>query len=914
MSQTTRLLVSSALLVTSALLVLIACGGGGSSSSEPPADISSEFFLFESGQVRPLALSPDGTRLFAVNTPDNRLEIFRVTPQGLTPEFSVPVGMEPVAVAARSNAEVWVVNHLSDSVSIVDVSGAVPVVKRTLQVGDEPSDIVFAGATFDRAFITTAHRGQNVPFDPQFDTEGVGRADVWVFDADDLGSSFAGDPLTIIQLFGDTPRPLAVSPDGTRVYAGIFRSGNRTTVVQGGLTADSPDALPIPLNKPSPSTGVDSVPEPITPLIVKYNGTNWTDDGNPLTGETPKIWNDNVNFNLPDYDVFVIDAVANVPKQVNVFAGVGTVLFNMVVNPNNGNLYVTNTEARNHVRFEGSGSNSTTVNGHFVENRITVVDGSAVNSRHLNKHITSYNQPLGTAEENALSMALPMGMAISGDGATLYMAAFGSSKIAIFDTAELENDTFAPAASSQIPVSGGGPSGVILDEVNGRLYALTRFDNSIAIIDTIARQEIGKASLFNPEPRSVIEGRPFLYDASFSSSRGDSSCAGCHIFGDMDQLAWDLGNPDGAVVDSPNPYSPELLALGVTDLLRDFFHPLKGPMTTQSLRGMKGNGPMHWRGDRTGASRDSNESVEEQAFEDFNVAFVGLLGRAAMLSDAEMQKFTDFALQITYPPNPVRNLDNSLTTRQALGKQVFVVEKTNAGGRLDCEDCHKLNVSARQFGTSGFMSIEGNNSSQDVKIPHLRNLYQKVGMFAYPGSPSAAFTGSNSQAFAGDQIRGFGYSHSGHIDSLRNFMLGNPNFDVTDAEGEQINEFLLAFDSEMAPVVGQQVTVDAGNANAADVLARLDLLIARGLATQPRTECDLIFKGRINNESRGGVLLAAGTFKTDREADGNLTRAAILQLTTSANAQLTFTCAPPGSGTRMGIDRDRDGVLDGDES
>ena len=36
------------------------------------------FTAFESGQVRPLALSPDGTRLFAVNTPDNRLEIFAV--------------------------------------------------------------------------------------------------------------------------------------------------------------------------------------------------------------------------------------------------------------------------------------------------------------------------------------------------------------------------------------------------------------------------------------------------------------------------------------------------------------------------------------------------------------------------------------------------------------------------------------------------------------------------------------------------------------------------------------------------------------------------------------------------------------------------------------------------------------------
>src|SRR6188768_3503509 len=80
------------------------------------------FVNFETGQVRPLALSPDGTRLFAVNTPDGRLEIFDVDVNGdLTHASSVPVGMEPTAVAARSNSEVWVVNHLSDSVSIVDV-------------------------------------------------------------------------------------------------------------------------------------------------------------------------------------------------------------------------------------------------------------------------------------------------------------------------------------------------------------------------------------------------------------------------------------------------------------------------------------------------------------------------------------------------------------------------------------------------------------------------------------------------------------------------------------------------------------------------------------------------------------------------------------------------------------------------
>ena len=124
------------------------------------------FVAFESGQVRPLAMSPDETKLFAVNTPDNRLEIFNITANGLTQVASIPVGMEPVAVAARNNNEVWVVNHLSDSISIVDVAAIPPRVIRTLLVGDEPRDIVFAGFDNERAFITTAHRGQNSPYSP----------------------------------------------------------------------------------------------------------------------------------------------------------------------------------------------------------------------------------------------------------------------------------------------------------------------------------------------------------------------------------------------------------------------------------------------------------------------------------------------------------------------------------------------------------------------------------------------------------------------------------------------------------------------------------------------------------------------------------------------------------------------------
>ena len=148
----------------------------------------SDYALFESGPVRPLAVSADGNTLFAVNIPGNQLEIFSIGVAGeLTRTGTVPVGLEPVSVAVRTPSEVWVVNHLSDSVSIVDVASTPPRVTRTLLVGDEPRDIVFGGAAFDRAFITAARRGQNVSFNPNF-TNDVGRSDVWVFDANNLGT------------------------------------------------------------------------------------------------------------------------------------------------------------------------------------------------------------------------------------------------------------------------------------------------------------------------------------------------------------------------------------------------------------------------------------------------------------------------------------------------------------------------------------------------------------------------------------------------------------------------------------------------------------------------------------------------------------------------------------------------------
>jgi DNA-binding beta-propeller fold protein YncE len=162
-------------------------------------------------------------------------------------------------------------------------------------------------------------------------------------------------------------------------------------------------------------------------------------------------------------------------------------------------VYVTNLESNNQQRFEGANSfagavinPADSVRGRIAFSRITVLDhAGTVTPRHLNKHI-DYDTCCASLPnpENAKSVAFPMSMAITQNGQTLYVAALGSSKVAVYNTTALENDTFIPDTANQIRLSGGGPTGVLLDERKARLYVLTRFDNAIKIINTQTQTEL----------------------------------------------------------------------------------------------------------------------------------------------------------------------------------------------------------------------------------------------------------------------------------------------------------------------------------------------------------------------------------------------------------------------------------------
>jgi DNA-binding beta-propeller fold protein YncE len=867
-------------------------GGGGGGPTNPgqigTAPAAGEFVTFESGHVRPMALSKDGTRLFVVNTPDARLEVFDVTGSAPVLKESVPVGLEPVAVAIAPNGNIWVVNHLSDSISVVDASSAPAKVVNTLLTADEPRDIVFAGPSDRWAFVTAAHRGQNAGFDPEFN-KSVGRADVWVFDANNPGTKLGGKPAAVLNMFADTPRALARNADGSRVYAAAFNSGNKTTIIQGGPT--------FRLDKSGPTTAADGSNAPATGLIVrKQEDGTWKDSGDPIRGVAPRDWTPNVKLNLPDNDVMVIDTTTAVPTRIKDVQGVGTTLFNMAVNPVSGKLYVSNQEARNDFRFEGPGTRGTTVNGHFVDARITVIDGNNVLPRALNKHITSYDKALGTSAEKAAALATPLEMAVTPDGSTLYLASMGTNKLVRINTAQLENDSYTPSTGNQVVLNSGLPTGVVLDAARGRAYVTTRLDNGLSVVNLSNLSEAAHVKMSTPEPADVVAGRKFLYDASYTSSRGDSSCAGCHIFGDMDHLDWDLGNPDDRQVKNRNAYNravPVILRTTVN------FHPMKGPQNTQSLRGMPSTGPLHWRGDRQGDS--TGATLEERAFKDFSVAFPGLLGRESALTDQEMTQFANFALKVTYPPNPVRNLDNSLTANQDAGFKFYM--NTNSDTLATCNGCHTLDPAKNRYGTDGAMSFEGPTISENFKIPQLRNMYTKVGSFT-DNNPKAVTTG--------DQIRGYGYSNEASKGSVSEFLNALVFISVNKTNRDLLQEFVLAFPSNLDPVVGQQVTVTPANASQSDVSERLNLLVSRSKVTTPRPECELVAKGVINGATRGWVhSRGTDTFVPDRKSESAVTLSTLLSQARTANSPVTFTCAPPGNGTRLGIDRNNDGVPDG---
>jgi len=189
-----------------------------------------------------------------------------------------------------------------------------------------------------------------------------------------------------------------------------------------------------------------------------------------------------------------------------------------------------------------------------------------------------------------------------------------------------------------------------------------------------------------------------------------------------------------------------------------------------------------------------------------------------------MQAFTDFILQVTYPPNPVRAFTNTLNAAQQAGHDLYVGAITDTV--RNCNGCHTLDVASGFFGTQADVVRERDAGLQDPASPQRVPEGRHVRHAGDPAPPVGPTT------HQGDQVRGFGFLHDGSIDTLFRFH-GSGVFSLNDTEQRNLEQFMLAFDSNLAPIVGQQITLTNGNAGVAG--PRIDLLIARAAAN----ECEL---------------------------------------------------------------------------
>lgn len=816
----------------------------------PPVYIARSFVNWESPHVSPLAMSPDGSRLFAVNTPAARLEVLSLGEDGITHVRAVPVGLDPVTVRARSRDEVWVANHISASVSIVDVERGIVI--RTLQTGAEPTDIAFAR---DRAFVVCRQRNR-----------------VDVFNLQDLST-----PPQTLTIAGEHPRAAALSPDGALLYVAIFDSGNGTTILRhddvsnpdgpyGGVNPppNTPDGL-------SPAMSQGTPPAPPSGLIVRRDASTgrWLD-------EQGADWSQFVTWGLHGNDVAVINTQT---LAVSYIRDLMNLNMSLAVRPD-GTLTVAGTEAFNVTRFEPN------VTGRFVRGRLALVSPSAPDSPRileLNPHLLpayASRQTTVPPAQRALSIADPRAIIWSADGQRGYLAGMGSNNVAVIDAHGTRLATFDV---------GQGPTGLALDEARGRLYVLNRFDATVEAYDlqTFTRQHQRK--LFDPTPEIIRLGRPFLYDARLTSGLGVTACAACHVDARMDQLAWELGAPDGLVKPFDQVCDDLLNGQVAQDPCGDF-HPMKGPMMTQTLQGIIGTEPLHWRGDRVNLSG-------------FNHAFVALNGRETELTDDEMIALEGFLASITFPPNPNRNRDNSLKSEldggnPQHGEQIYLhelIDRTSPqnlhglpgflrerfeeiGPILTCNRCHQLPTGTnRRIISATILTLP-----QSMKVPQLRNIYEKTGF----------------DRLSQENGHGYGFSHDGALATLEEFFSADVFDFGPDEEGAQRVQDVIAFMKSLSvdthAGVGWQITVDAAHAadpNTQDTISTMLRLADQG-------GVGLVVHGMLNGARTGLSYRGGGMFGSDSEVP--TFTAAQLQAAPAGGAILTWTVVPLGSESRLG--------------
>jgi YVTN family beta-propeller protein len=595
---------------------------------------------------RPMLLSPhgqpiaiDGGRVFTVNTPSDTLDVIDLASQQLIQR--IKVGVDPVSIAVRPDGrEVWVSNHVSDTVSVVDADETSPTyltVIATIQDldaaslstrFDEPIGIAFANN--QKAYVALGPSNE-----------------IAIIDAQQYRVSGR------LPIAAQDPRAIAVKND--RLYVVPFESNNQSQL-SGCL--------------PSKIDGDRCTYDAVEHAFTNNNVLSLNYDADIVK-----------NSELPDRDLFVFDTETDQLKEV--VEGLGTLLYGLAVDQRD-RVFITQTDARNTANGragtlkEGLGE----LQNRAFLNRVTRIDCGDDGCAQPKFYDLEPLPPINPEFDSAL--ATPYGLQVSEDSQVLVGTAAGSDRLFTMDAE-------SGAVLGQVGV-GGVPRGVVLESgVDGialRAWVLNAVGNSVSIVDlsSFDAPRVERTILLEDQTNADFKRGRLAFNSAKASSTGTFSCASCHPDGHTDQLLWVLNTPrcdvDGCTQIPPRLTMP---IRGLRDT--EPYHwdgipgdPFGGNNTASIREDVEPNCEL---GSPVSCARFLVDATLRGTMCDQTDCGVNDENKPGKLGAADREALSEFVLSFPYPPAPERPFDNALSEKAKAGFLEFNLDQ-------DCGNCHRM--------------------------------------------------------------------------------------------------------------------------------------------------------------------------------------------------------------------------------
>ena len=598
---------------------------------------------FMSPHTAPIVVS-DGY-VFVVNTPADTVDIIDTDTHAIVKRINV--GIDPVSIAVRPDSkEIWVANHVSDSVSVIDTN---PASSTYLQIIDTVQD-------FDPK--TRATR-----FDEPMGIAFANNRKAYVA----LSSENQIAVINVVtrqvekRLHITAQDPRAITVRGDRLYVIPFESNNQTQLSGG--------------------TG------PIDGKMITFDAQKHVIDNNNVLSlgavldiiKHPKV---------PDRDLYVFDTRTD--KLVEVVDTLGTLLYGLTVD-STGRVFIAQADARN----DANGLAGTKNHGLAeLENRAFLNQITSVSFTGDSADVPAFIdlEPLPPAHPApGEALATPFAIQVSDDDATLIVTAAGSDKL--FTVNVESGEIVGRVAVDAVP------RGIALESnANGkpsRAWVFNAVANTVSVVNLseLAHPEVIESiPLPDPTHPAVKRGRIAFNDADVSTT-GTFSCASCHPDGHTDQLLWVLETPivTGATQIMPRSTMP---VRGLRDT--EPYHwdgipgdPYGGNNSANVYKKVKPNSTL---GDPESSVLHLIDGSLATTMRTVGYEIENDEGKRGALTKAERNDMAKFLLSVLYPPAQRRAYTNVLSDEAKKGFKLFHIDGDLQGKPEPnvCGDCHRM--------------------------------------------------------------------------------------------------------------------------------------------------------------------------------------------------------------------------------